>query len=194
MAGQPRADWVLPRPANRVAGLRMRAVPAPADHSLWLAPNLLLQKLPAPEFTAEVTLTLGDGAAEQRAGLIVFGYNYGWIGLRRDPDGQVALVHSLRTRADKGGTERTTIITSWPADRAVRLRVALAADLTCRFAYRPAGSEGEFITVPELMSTLSSRWVGAKVGVFSLAPPDAPAEGPGYADFSRFTVTGPDGS
>ena len=69
----------------------------------------------------------------------------------------------------------------------VWLRVTVTGGAQCRFAcsldgkqFSPAGIA--FIAKP-------GRWVGAKVGLFALGPPDAPT--PGRADFHRFDVTPP---
>ena len=187
--GNPDVDWILPRAeAATEAGLRLRAVPATAADSLWLAPNLLMQKFPGPSFTAETTLAFDDLAAGGRAGLIVFGYDYGWIGIRRGPDGRAELVQALCAEAHKGGVERVVASIPWPEGRAVRLRVTVAADLTCRFFYREAEGEGDFEALGEAFTASSSRWVGAKFGLFCTGPAGATDEDAGAADFAAFTV------
>ncbi len=188
--GNPSADWVVsPADGGPQDALRLRAVPAPAADSLWLAANLLMQKFPAPTFSAEVTLTLSAASAGERAGLIVFGYDYGWAGLRRTATGGAELVHALCARADKGGVERATATAPWPADRPVTLRVTVAADRGCRFAYRDADdASAEFVELGEAFSASSSRWVGAKVGVFCTAPAGAAPGETGHADFGPFVV------
>lgn len=179
--GNPEADWILPR-AGDEAGLRLRAVPAVEKESLWLAPNLLMQKFPAPAFTAETTLAFDALAEGGRAGLIVFGYDYGWIGIQRGVDGGFELVQALCAKAQKGGVERIAATIPWREDRAVRLRVTVAADLTCRFYFLDAGAEdGAFELFGEAFTATSSRWVGAKVGLFCTGPA-------GAADFAAFTV------
>lgn len=193
--GNPDADWLPPRGDARAPGLRLRAVPAPADDSLWLAGNLLMQKFPGPEFSAEVTLGLAPGsagargAAGTRAGLIVFGYDYGWIGLFRSMDGGVELRQVLCSRADKGGTERVVASLPWSEDRELRLRVTVDADLRCRFAYRDASGEEPFAPLGEPLVASSSRWVGAKVGVFCSGASASHDGAGGHADFTNFSVS-----
>jgi hypothetical protein len=47
----PQPNWVLPSPA--IGSLRLFAVAPPVPlHNYWEVPNLLLQKFPAPEFSA----------------------------------------------------------------------------------------------------------------------------------------------
>jgi hypothetical protein len=186
--GNPAADWIVAPPSGAPReGLRLRAVPMPEPRSLWMAANLLMQKFPAPEFSAEVTLTLDAETAGERAGLIVFGYDYGWAGLRRTTTGGLELVHVRCARADKGGEETVSATAPWPAERAARLRVTVAADRTVRFFHRDATDEdGEFVAFGEPFLASSSRWVGAKVGVFAACPGGTGR--PGHADFARFVV------
>ena len=184
--GNPAADWIL-APAGGMAGLRLRSVPEPQAEakSLWLTPNLLMQKFSAPVFSAEVTLTLDAKSAGERAGLIVFGYDYGWVGLRRTASGEVELVQANCARADKDGAETVSATVPWPADRPVNLRVTIGADRRCSFAYRDAAG-GNFVGLGASFLATSSRWVGAKVGVFAIAP--ASAAQTGHADFARFVL------
>lgn len=184
--GNPASDWIVTPPDGAsLAGLRLRSVTTPDARSLWLAGNLLMQKFPAPVFSAEVTLALDAKVAGERAGLIIFGYDYGWIGLRRTADGGVELVQALCSKADKDGQETVAATVPWPAGMPVRLRVTVAADRRCSFSYRNAAG-GDFVGLGESFLATSSRWVGAKVGVFANAP--AVTGGGGHADFASFVV------
>jgi beta-xylosidase len=55
----PEPDWVLP--SGGPGRIRLRSVARPASGTLWMAPNLLMQKFSAPTFTAETTLVSGPG-------------------------------------------------------------------------------------------------------------------------------------
>lgn len=186
--GNPDADWVLPR-AGDEAGLRLRAVPATAADSLWLAPNLLMQKFPAPAFTAQTTLVLDGSAGDARAGLIIFGYDYGWIGLCARAGGFQDLVQVHCARADKGGAETVVATLPWSPGQAVELRVEVEADLVCRFYYRPAkGDSAPFVALGAPFTASASRWVGAKVGVFCRATQGATLTA-AHADFGAFRLS-----
>lgn len=165
--------------------LRLRAVPARDDKSLWLETNLLMQKFPAPSFSAETTLSFSPRVEGERAGLVVFGYDYGWIGLRRGAKG-VELVQASCTRADKAGEERVVAARPWTEDRPARLRASVDADAVVRFYVE--GDDG-WQPFGESFRALSSRWVGAKVGVFASAPAATKADATGHADFEAFAVT-----
>jgi beta-xylosidase len=183
--GNPDVDWLLP--SDPQGGLRLRAVPAVDASSLWSAPNLLMQKFPAPAFAAETTLVLDRCAEEVSAGLIVFGYDYGWIGLRARADGGQDLVQMHCARADKGGAETLVAMLPWVAGQAVELRVQVEADLACRFYFRAAnGGAAPFAALGEPFTASSSRWVGAKLGVFCRSAPGS--AGVAHADFGAFCV------
>jgi beta-xylosidase len=185
--GNADPSWIV-RSSTAKSLLRLRAVAQSSADSLWLAPNLLMQKFPAPEFSAEVTLSLRSTEPGVRAGLIVFGYDYGWVGLRHRPDGHQELVHVLCAGADKGGQEIVSTAVHWPADRPVRLRVKIGADRSCRFFFRAADVErnAPFVALGRAFVASSSKWVGAKVGIFCGSATGGSQES--YADFETFTV------
>jgi beta-xylosidase len=168
----------------RPGSLRLACVPAPAAASLYDAPNLLLQKFPAPAFTATAVLDFSGAARPgDQAGLIVFGYSYAWIGLRRESSG-LRLVQVLNMDANKSGVERVTAALEFKTAR-VFLRVTVAADAACRFAYSLDGIA--FTPLGESQQATVARWVGAKVGLFASGAPGTAS--PGQADFERFHLT-----
>jgi beta-xylosidase len=177
----PRPDWISFTALSGSA--RLSSVPAPAVDTLWLAPNLLLQKFPAPAFTATTQLKFSPASEGECAGLMVFGYDYGWLGLRRTSTG-LRLTAVFNQAADKKGVEKEVggIAISAPV---VFLRASVNADAQCQFSYSADGVT--FFPLGPAFKTSVSRWVGAKVGLFSSAPPEAKKTG--YADFDSFRVT-----
>lgn len=165
-------------------GLRLTAVPAPPGDSLWMAPNLLMQKFPAPAFTVTTRLELTPAAAGDEVGLIVFGYSYAWLGLRQTADG-LRLVQMTCAKANEGGTERETAGVAVPAGP-LELRVTVDPQARCTFAYSRDGRT--FEAIGEAFQAEQSRWVGAKVGVFAVARPGAGAAGRAEVDWFRVTA------
>jgi beta-xylosidase len=166
-----------PKPAyfslSSVRGsLRLACWPAPASGSLYLAPQLLLQKFPGPAFTATTKLTLQSGRVGDEAGLIVFGYSYAWIGLRRTESG-LQLVQMIHPDANGRGIQREAASVAVKSGVAY-LRVSTDTGGRCRFAYSLDGEK--FQAVGEELQSTVGRWVGAKVGIFA-----AKAEPPGGA-------------
>ena len=130
--------------------------------NLWDAPNLLLQKFPAPEFTATTKVTFNSRLAGERFGLVVMGMDYAHLSVT-NRDGKLWLAQTLCRNADKRGTE-----TSTPArelsDKTFYLRVRVEAGAVCRFSYSLDGQV--FTPVGEPFTAREGRWIGAKVGLF----------------------------
>ena len=141
-----------------------------------------MQKFPAPAFVVTTRLEFAPGAAGDRAGLIVFGYSYAWLGLRQTADG-VRLVQVVCAKANEGGVERESASIALPAGP-LHLRVAVDAQARCQFAYSLDGRN--FENLGETFQAEPSRWVGAKVGLFATSRPGAPSAG--HADFAAFRV------
>ncbi|HVW21627.1 MAG TPA: glycoside hydrolase 43 family protein [Opitutaceae bacterium] len=160
--------------------LRLSCVPLAAAETHWAAPHLLLQKFPGPAFVATTRLGLSPRAEGDTAGLMVFGRDYCWLGLRQTAGG-LRLVLARCQEAPEGGREweeASLAVSSPQAD----LRVSVGAGARCRFAYRLDGTE--FRPIGGEFGAASAPWVGAKIGLFASA-----ARGPaGHADFSWFRI------
>jgi beta-xylosidase len=165
----------------RPGTLRLTAQPA-ASPNLGTAPYLLMQKFPAPAFTATTELEFAPKAAGTRAGLIVFGADYAWIGLRRT-DAGVEIVQSVCR--DSAAQNPETVVAAVPAASAkIHLRVTISAGARCRFSYSVNGTD--FAPLGEEFAAVPGRWVGAKVGLFNDATNAAVAA---PADFNWFHVS-----
>ncbi|CAM5657682.1 Beta-xylosidase [Streptomyces alboniger] len=117
-----------------------------------------------------------------RAGLAVLGDAFGWIGLQRGADGTVHLVHRFAEAVAE--TERDADYPRLAPEGRARLRIEIRTGARCRFFYdigdgpRPSGP---------VFAATPWRWVGALLGLFSVAP-----AGPGHAgaaSFTRFRIT-----
>jgi beta-xylosidase len=174
----PRADWFSL--AARPGFLRLAAVAA-AGPNHWASAHLLLQKLPAPAFTATARLDPAGLREGERAGLIVMGADYATLTVERAATGAVLRLRRCH-EADKGAAETEDAAVPVPAD-ALEVRVAVGEGAVCLFSWRrerrgfePIGPS--FVAQP-------GRWVGAKVGLFASAAGPGPA---GHADVDWFRV------
>jgi beta-xylosidase len=161
--------------------LRLFAQPSPRPDNLYEAANLLLQKFPAREFTVTTELQFAPKADGDRAGLVVFGYDYAWIGLKRI-NGVPALVFAERKEAVKGEPEVTALAPGKIGGR-VWLRVTVRDGGRCRFSFSADGAA--FTAVGNEFTATVGRWVGAKVGVFAAGALGA------TADFASFRLCAP---
>ena len=171
--------------------LAMVAAPlAGAARNLWDAPNLLMQKFPAETFTVTTLLSAREGDTGDRAGLVVFGADYAWIGIRKQ-GAQWQLVHTEVEQAEKGGAEAPMVLATL-AQPTVELRLHVAAGAECVFTYRTAN--GSWTPVTSVFRAKAGKWVGAKFGMFATGVSPQPAKAsPLEARFNyvRVTTTGP---
>ena len=90
----------------------------PEDYkSLWLVPNMLLQKTPADKFTVTAKLRFTSKADGQFGGLILMGRDYSALVVRRQGN-EFQLVRMTCLGADKGkAQEESVIATLKPTER-----------------------------------------------------------------------------
>ncbi len=180
--------------ATRNGFLRLASVPAPATRndgspataSLYDAPNFLLQKFPAPAFTATTALEFAPTAEGETAGLVVFGYNYAVLGLRRTTDGS-KLVLRVNLDANQPGAQEREVACRPVPTGPIYLRVTVDEKALCRFAY--SVDNRTFTPVGEPFQSTVDRWIGAKFGLIATAVPGATQTG--HADFDWFHVGPP---
>jgi beta-xylosidase len=168
--------------------------PAGDAKNLWDAPNLLLQKFPAPAFSATAKISFTPLRKGERAGLMVMGMDYALIGLENTGNG-LLLTQNSCTNADKGTSE--TINASQPFSQpVVYLRVNIkqtrdknAGGITvpaanCTFSYSTDGKT--FVTFGQPFRAKEGLWIGARVGLYCIRP--GAANDSGYADVDWFRI------
>jgi beta-xylosidase len=179
----PKPGW-LTTSADQ-ATWRLACVARPAPDTLWQAPNLLLRKFCGPAFSAQALLKLVAGDAGDRAGLVVFGHDYAWLGLTRG-HGSVRLGLHVCTGAHEAGAEHETAIVDGGIE-AVHVRVDVDEAARCQFRYSVDGRR--FVDIGAPFQAKSSYWVGAKFGFFASAQaPHAAKATLGHAEVSGFAV------
>jgi beta-xylosidase len=167
--------------------LRLFAIPLPQDSvNLADAPNIVLQKFPAPDFTATAKIKLTADQDGKRAGLMIAGDDYAclYITKTRSAEGEFSLAQAVCKNAIKGGKEE--IITERPLQTdAVYLRVKVSSpDARCQFSFSTDGSR--FENIGKEFQAKPGRWIGAKAGLFCVSQPDVKVGG--YADCDWFRI------
>lgn len=201
----PQSDWASLSAAP--GSLRLKAISSPVN--LWNAGAVLTQKLPGPRFTVTTQLHFAPQTVGERAGLVMLGRSYGWIGLEKTATG-LRLVQVTRADADHNGPEQVEVALAAAApDIWLRLVVepmtqpAPAPEFSpywpsmlrnqnaaVQFSYSLDGVRFEF--VGKGFIARQGQWVGAQIGLFAQAPSESPAYSAyrvGWADFSSFDVT-----
>jgi hypothetical protein len=142
--------------------LRLAVLPDD-DGNLRNLPQVLGQQLPGRASRFTTSVRLDGGGAGTRAGLVVLGRSYAWLGLYRTPAG-VDVV--LRERAEGAGAEelrhQATVETPY-----VELSADVGEDAVVTFSYRVAD---EWVRIPAEFQAVEGQWIGAEVGLFAAAP------------------------
>lgn len=150
--------------------------------SLWHVPSLLFQKLPADESVVETRITL-NGQDGDRAGLLAYGFHYAWLGLQKSGN-QTQLVYNTVHDAPNDRQERQRFAKNINTDT-VYLKLEMRDAGKTRFAWSEDGKNWEYIG--GLFQAERGRWVGGKIGLFSLA--GSSADNSRYTDIDYFHVT-----
>lgn len=173
----PKSGWWTMN--ARPGWLRLYSIPRPAEatNNLWLAPNQLLQKFPAPTFQATAKLEFAPQTESDEVNLMVMGEDYAGLRVRRTADGltvaRITCLNAAQNSAER--TEETAMIpegTLW-------LRVSGKRGAMCVFSYSSNGLQ--FRTLGTPFPAREGRWIGAKLGLLCLG------DG-GHADFDWFRI------
>ncbi len=168
----------------RPGWLRLFSMPLPGKTvNLWTVPNLLLQKLPAPEFSVATRLDVSHLAIGEQAGLIVMGQDYSYVAVRRTP-ANYRVVKVTCQNAVEGGSEIVEDGAPCPV-KSVELVIDVRAGAVCTFRYSLDGDK--FLPLGKPFTARKGKWVGAKVGVFSISA--IGDRKTGFADFDWFRYT-----
>jgi beta-xylosidase len=155
-----RDDWHSLSAVPGSLRLFARALP---DDDLALAPHLLLQKFPARSFSVETRV---DASPQAIAGLVIMGKKHAALSVEKS-----------RIVLRVNNQEAAAVPITRPV---ARLRVNAANGGECTFAH--AGDNGDFQPIGQPFQAVEGVWIGAKVGLFCIAPPDVDA----HADFEYF--------
>ncbi len=164
--------------------LRLFAIPLPSpEANFWQVPNLLLQKFPAPSFTASAKVRLIPEQQVVRGGLVVFGDDYSALELA-GKERSLVLRLVVCMQAEQGGREGLAAEIPLQTDT-VFLRVQVTApNALCQFSYSLDGKE--FVSVGRPFPAKAGRWVGAKVGLYCVS--QAGSRAGGYLDADWFRI------
>lgn len=170
--------------------LRLLTQSAPAGtNNLWDVPNLMLQKLPAPRFRATVKVDASRLSSHSTSGLLMLGMDYSSVAITRGEKGYV-VSQSVCMKANKG--EKENVVESVPCDSPdVFLRAeirpqndtAIIPIVLCSFSYSKDGKR--YYSLGKVFTVREGQWVGAKLGLFSVATGSSAVSGSLDCDWFR---------
>ncbi|MDD3322014.1 MAG: glycoside hydrolase 43 family protein [Paludibacter sp.] len=182
-------------PAGDKGYLRLFAWEAIGEaKNLWDAPALLLQKFPAPNFSATTKLKFSPYKVGERAGLVVMGYAYATLSIENTNKGLV--LNQTSCSLASSGKEETKNATIAIEKTEIYLKVEVKQTnavnkenivqplANCTFSYSLDGKV--FMKFGNEFSAWEGKWIGAKVGIFCQRP--KPLNDSGYADFDWFRI------
>lgn len=152
---------------------------SPHFKNFWEVPNLLMQKFPAEEFMATAKLKVSAKDDGQLSGLIIMGWDYSWIGVEKQEE-KFLLKQAVCKDAEQGNLEQvSTLAVLEPSrkfeaglfpnyEREIYIRVHVDKGAYCRFSYSLDGKK--FTEAGTLFKARQGKWIGAKVGMFSVTP------------------------
>ncbi|MDH2208300.1 MULTISPECIES: glycoside hydrolase family 43 protein [Empedobacter] len=166
--------------------LRLFSIKVPENsNNLWTVPNLLTQKFPAPNFTAstKVKLTPEDATEGKTAGLLIMGTDYQSLVITNKKDGYyLQLIRA--EKAEKNNPEKILSEVKLSTNE-VFLKVKVSEpNGICQFSFSENGKK--YTSIGEPFQAKPGKWIGAKVGIYSMSSQDAKRGG--YADFDWFRI------
>jgi beta-xylosidase len=169
--------------------LRLYAQPAAA--SIFQQTSLLLQKFPAPAFQVTAKLEFHPQASLERAGLIMLGNVSYDLALTRDAQGELA-ISSNSYRINRNKSYAASVVSGESIaikSSTIYLRLDVSSGVQGQFSFSTDGATFTPLGVRFPIAALHNSWIGAKFGLFAIAP--AGASNTGYTDFSWIHVSAP---
>ena len=187
----PDASWWYSL-TNNPGQLRLAGVPPEA--SLVRQPNLLLQKIPAPDFAVTTKIDRLVQAPGEHAGLIIYGDPCAWIGLVKTATGW--RVSQTISRAGRAANSADTVTEAAGAEvpsGALYLAFSMAGGSRAQFSYSEDGKSYTTLGPSVTVAAIHGSWIGAKFGLFAIGnPPPNPSTAipkPIQADFDWIHIT-----
>jgi beta-xylosidase len=150
--------------------------------NLWDGPNLLLQKLPAEEFTATAKVSIDPRVAGEKFGLLLMGLDYSYIGVSFK-DGKLYVALTTARDADQRLPEFENV-PYLLGSKDFFLRVKMAKGATASYSFSTDGKNFTNLGVP--FKAREGKWIGAKIGFFFMRPTKSNDGGSADIDWIRF--------
>ena len=167
---------------SQPGNLRLKAQYHPVSGSIFMAPNILAQKIPAPSFVATTKVNTKNLKSSEKTGLVMLGTDYATIEIIKAGN-KKEIRFSICENAFQGYTEILNEKISVDKDD-VFLRVSMKEGGLCQFSYSLDGSN--YQNIGSEFQTIEGRWIGAKIGLYAISSQETGIKG--YADFDWFHI------
>lgn len=176
----PQFVWGFPS-AQGFYRLNAMAYPEGASN-LWAVPNLLMQKLVAPSFSATTKFNFSARSDSEKFGFLLMGSSYAYISVERR-NNQLYISQSTCLNAEKGNAEEVSDSVKVDTGH-LFFKIDVKPDAVCRFSYSTDGKK--YREVGKAFSAVPGRWIGAKIGYFCLRK--GKFNDSGYSDIDWFRL------
>jgi beta-xylosidase len=143
-------------------------------------PNVVDQKFPAPEFIVITKLKFSPAEVGEKVGLIIFGMDYSYLSITKLNE-RFLLSQTVCINANNNGKEEVIDSKNINSDE-LFFKVSVSEKGACNFSYSLDGKN--FEQIGKEFIARKGIWVGAKVGLFTVASSNAIKCG--YTDFDWF--------
>ena len=155
--------------------------------NLWEVPNLWLQKFPAEHFifTSHVSISAKSASEGVSSGIVVMGRDYARLGLKKQGD-EFLLQFVTCKDAENGGDEKIENLADIKPTRVysaglkpnmecdIYFRVVVDKGAMCTFEY---STDGRKYTTAGKFKAREGKWIGSKIGFYSITPDNIPDRG-----------------
>lgn len=175
----PQSNWYSLQ--SKPGDLRLYTVQNLSQNgNFWFVPNLLLQKFPAPTFTAITKVTFEKAQDKEFCGLVVMGEKWAYIAITRTLQGyKLGYFEGAYTQCVNLTNEISSVQLGQDG---CYLRVRVDEHAGCTFSYSTDGKI--YLPIGNRFNAVKGRWIGAKVGLFAVNPNINISKS--YADFEWF--------
>ncbi len=136
-----------------------------SENNKYNLPNLLMQKFPYTSFEARTKINIDRMNNDEDAGMIVFGYDYFWLGVQKRND-TCYLVKVDCKNADKGNKEHVVILDTLNSMKSqIILKLNITENAKINFSYSFDGKQ--YNSNADDFKARQGKWVGAKFGLFA---------------------------
>jgi len=163
--------------------LRLYSQYNPDPNSLFMVPNLLLQKFPSPSFVVNTRININDLKINEKAGIIVMGLDYATWTFRKKDENKYELLFTVCKDADRGNDEK--ILKTYDINKSdIYLQIKVDTTGYCKFLFSENGKN--FIDDKNSFKAREGKWIGAKVGLFAVSNEETGIKG--FARFEYFRI------
>jgi beta-xylosidase len=180
----PETKWYSLSENNQSLRLYTNNISQEQETVLWYAPSLLLQKFPAPNFSAETKITFDPEVEGEKAGLIVMGEKYSYLSLEKSEKG-LKLIQYWGVEREKRSEFKMT--KKQIEGQTLYLKVEVREfneEALCQFSYSIEGEK--FKNFGKRFKAVPGRWIGAKLGLFAVNTSKHLTSS--FADYDYFAV------